>query len=123
MTRIAPAVLRRYLLGGQLPTGGCLRRVGPGRRSPRCWCPHRYHSTQASSTLEDIIPETTIPFRKQLKDEAKKRKVGGSRQKSKKDNQKLENWELTVGIEIHAQLNTERKLFSAAASTINDVPN
>lgn len=35
----------------------------------------------------------------------------------------LEDWELTVGIEIHAQLNTERKLFSSAASTFNDVPN
>ncbi|KAA8566448.1 hypothetical protein EYC84_009011 [Monilinia fructicola] len=37
--------------------------------------------------------------------------------------QSLDEWELTVGIEIHAQLNTERKLFSYAASTINDIPN
>jgi len=63
-----------------------------------------------------------IPFRKQLKDEAKRRKAE-SPKKSKGNNQKLEEWELTVGIEIHAQLNTERKLFSAAASTINDAPN
>lgn len=30
---------------------------------------------------------------------------------------------MTVGIEIHAQLNTARKLFSSAKSTINDTPN
>jgi aspartyl-tRNA(Asn)/glutamyl-tRNA(Gln) amidotransferase subunit B len=57
-----------------------------------------------------------------LKDEAKKRKSEHPK-KSKGSNQKLENWELTVGIEIHAQLNTARKLFSSAASTINDEPN
>jgi aspartyl-tRNA(Asn)/glutamyl-tRNA(Gln) amidotransferase subunit B len=124
MTRIAPSVLRRYLFGGQLPAGGCLRQ-------PR-YCPSaapslsakRYHGTQAPDTSTDsALPETTIPFRKQLKDEAKKRKAEGTGKKSKQNNQKLENWELTVGIEVHAQLNTERKLFSAAASSINDVPN
>jgi aspartyl-tRNA(Asn)/glutamyl-tRNA(Gln) amidotransferase subunit B len=57
-----------------------------------------------------------------LKDEAKKRKAEGAGKK-REDNQKLEDWELTVGIEIHAQLNTEHKLFSSAASTINDAPN
>lgn len=38
----------------------------------------------------------------------------------------LEKWELTVGIEIHAELNTACKLFSSAsasASEDNDVPN
>jgi aspartyl-tRNA(Asn)/glutamyl-tRNA(Gln) amidotransferase subunit B len=57
-----------------------------------------------------------------LKDEAKARK-SSVQKRSKSDNQRLDNWELTVGIEIHAQLNTARKLFSAAASTINDEPN
>ncbi|KAI9777801.1 MAG: hypothetical protein M1816_004413 [Peltula sp. TS41687] len=36
------------------------------------------------------------------------------------DNKK---WELTVGLEIHAHLNTERKLFSEAATSEVDVPN
>lgn len=35
----------------------------------------------------------------------------------------MDDWELTVGIEIHAQLNTEKKLFSGALSTSNDAPN
>lgn len=86
--------------------------------SQRCHAVQCLHTTTDSADLE-----TTIPFRKQLKDEAKKKKVESLGKKSKKDNQKLEKWELTVGIEIHAQLNTARKLFSPAASTINDEPN
>ncbi|POS87614.1 hypothetical protein EPUL_001612 [Erysiphe pulchra] len=38
-------------------------------------------------------------------------------------NRKTQDWELTVGIEIHALLNTERKLFSPALSTINQKAN
>ncbi|KAL8866146.1 MAG: hypothetical protein Q9174_006471 [Haloplaca sp. 1 TL-2023] len=61
-----------------------------------------------------------VPLRKQLKDEAKERKkrkkqtdagtFGESR--SSIDPALLEEWQLTVGLEIHAQLNTEHKLFS-----------
>ncbi|KAG0647231.1 Glutamyl-tRNA(Gln) amidotransferase subunit [Hyphodiscus hymeniophilus] len=94
MTRTPPAVLRKYLFGGQI-----------------------------SRTGYSADPAPTIPFRKQLKDAAKKRKSEGAAKTSREDNQKLEEWELTVGIEIHAQLNTARKLFSTAASSINDVPN
>jgi aspartyl-tRNA(Asn)/glutamyl-tRNA(Gln) amidotransferase subunit B len=86
----------------------------------------RFLRTQSDSAaiLDSSLREAhAVPFRKQLKDEAKKRKIEGAGLKSKKNNQKLDDWELTVGIEIHAQLNTERKLFSAATSTINDVPN
>ncbi|KAL2210925.1 Glutamyl-tRNA amidotransferase subunit B, mitochondrial [Sarocladium strictum] len=43
--------------------------------------------------------------------------------KSKSDSQTVDGWELTVGIEIHAQLNTARKLFSPAATSFNDEPN
>jgi aspartyl-tRNA(Asn)/glutamyl-tRNA(Gln) amidotransferase subunit B len=124
MTRISPSILRRYLVGGQLPTGGCLRRLRHGRPTAQSLYPRSYHGTQLPDTTADSAgPETTIPFRKQLKDEARSRKAEGSGKKSKQNNQKLEKWELTVGIEIHAQLNTARKLFSAASSSINDVPN
>jgi aspartyl-tRNA(Asn)/glutamyl-tRNA(Gln) amidotransferase subunit B len=60
------------------------------------------------------VPEP-LPLRKQLKDEAKaKRTAGlkGASQPSGATQKNLEDWELTVGIEIHAQLNTARKLFS-----------
>lgn len=55
------------------------------------------------------------PFRKQLKDEAKAKRSAESSYTSKpsiENQKKLKDWELTVGIEIHAQLNTARKLFS-----------
>ncbi|KAF2426214.1 hypothetical protein EJ08DRAFT_380439 [Tothia fuscella] len=38
-------------------------------------------------------------------------------------NPRLKNWELTVGIEIHAELNTARKLFSSALTSYNAEPN
>lgn len=69
----------------------------------------------------DAIP---TPLRKQLKDEAKRRKLENkSKVKSLKPQDRIEGWELTVGIEIHARLNTERKLFSPAYSTNTSEPN
>ncbi len=38
----------------------------------------------------------------------------GSANKRKAKDSSADRWELTVGIEIHAQLNTERKLFSSS---------
>ena len=65
-----------------------------------------------------------MPLRKQLKEQAKALKAAGRKKKAKADNQTVTGWELTVGIEIHAQLNTARKLFSpATASALNDTPN
>ncbi|CAI4215544.1 unnamed protein product [Parascedosporium putredinis] len=50
-------------------------------------------------------------------------KKEGVKPKKKSDNQTVDGWELTVGIEIHAQLNTARKLFSHATASSNDDPN
>jgi aspartyl-tRNA(Asn)/glutamyl-tRNA(Gln) amidotransferase subunit B len=58
-----------------------------------------------------------------LKDQAKALKASGKKKKKNADNQTAPGWELTVGIEIHAQLNTSRKLFSPAATSFNDPPN
>ena len=77
---------------------------------------------QTSTTPKDIVP-----FRKQLKDEAKRKWPKGNSEVSKKSSKgcdpRLEKWELTVGIEIHAELNTARKLFSSAATSSSDAPN
>ena len=55
-----------------------------------------------------------VPYRKQLKEEAKQRRAAKhlSNEETEEKDARLEKWELTVGIEVHAQLNTERKLFS-----------
>lgn len=74
-------------------------------------------------------PKDDVPFRKLLKDAAKQKKKqnrGASRPSPEhpiNKDAKLENWELTVGIEIHAELNTARKLFSSAATSVNEEPN
>jgi aspartyl-tRNA(Asn)/glutamyl-tRNA(Gln) amidotransferase subunit B len=63
-----------------------------------------------------------VPLRKQLKDEAKAKKSASSEMRGKTKKQdidpRLKNWELTVGIEIHAQLNTARKLFSCTCKRV-----
>lgn len=73
-----------------------------------------------------------MPFRKQLKDEAKRKREarrldaiqGNTLGAGKKSNGlKSRKWKLTVGLEIHAQLNTERKLFSDAMTSEDGAPN
>ncbi|KAF2274830.1 uncharacterized protein EI97DRAFT_434732 [Westerdykella ornata] len=74
-------------------------------------------------------PKEDAPFRKALKDAAKKKRLENRGKAQSSDNPsgssefKSEKWELTVGIEIHAELNTARKLFSSAATSVNDTPN
>lgn len=63
-----------------------------------------------------------MPLRKQLKDEAKRAKKQG-KNRPKNESQVVDGWELTVGIEIHAQLNTPRKLFSPATTASDGEPN
>ncbi|MCJ1465217.1 hypothetical protein MMC07_003833 [Pseudocyphellaria aurata] len=79
---------------------------------PRRRLPIRHVSLTHESTLQN----ETVSFRKQLKDEAKQRRAAeekASRDTGKNKARQLDRWELTVGIEIHAQLNTDRKLFSS----------
>ena len=124
MVWLPTIVLRRYLLGGQVSRTGCLHSIGQKHISPKSLSYHKDHGRRSTHTgTHTADPTTTIPFRKQLKDEAKKRKAEAAPKISRGDNQRLEKWELTVGIEIHAQLNTARKLFSSATSSINNAPN
>lgn len=86
--------------------------------------PHPLHSPSAiqffssSRSIRDVTPQTSsaatsdpVPLRKQLKQDAKAAKA---RKKETKEREEAtrQKWELTVGIEIHAQLDTEAKLFS-----------
>lgn len=59
---------------------------------------------------------------KRLRDWAKAQKAAGK--KNSDELQTVPGWELTVGIEIHAQLNTPHKLFSSATPPLpSDQPN
>ncbi|KAI1803240.1 GatB/GatE catalytic domain-containing protein [Daldinia bambusicola] len=133
MPRLRIATLSRYLLNGQFSTRGCLKyraRTIPGIiqnsiRLTSLWSSQaRAVHTESTSPLPNNTPPTVhVPLRKQLKDEAKKQKALGKKKKKNANNQVVDGWELTVGIEIHAQLNTAKKLFSPATTSFNDDPN
>ncbi|KAK3072041.1 hypothetical protein LTR53_007551 [Teratosphaeriaceae sp. CCFEE 6253] len=103
--RVAPLHLSRALTGAV---------VGAARRPRQCivayWLQSR-HLTAATAPSQEAIP-----LRKHLKDEAKRKKsdAKGQSNKTSPDDPRLQKWELTVGIEIHAELNTACKLFSPA---------
>jgi aspartyl-tRNA(Asn)/glutamyl-tRNA(Gln) amidotransferase subunit B len=105
----------------------CLRRVRKLPLAPAT-LPNP-SSPKALHTDSKTPPSDDAPFRKLLKDAAKRKKKegraasGSSRESSKPQNARVEKWELTVGIEIHAELNTARKLFSSAATSVNAEPN
>lgn len=67
-----------------------------------------------------------VPLRKQLKQQAKALR-SHKRQRKEDEEASRQEWELTVGVEIHAQLNTEAKLFSStflfSALPTLDIPN
>ncbi|KIV82637.1 aspartyl/glutamyl-tRNA(Asn/Gln) amidotransferase, B subunit [Exophiala sideris] len=63
-----------------------------------------------------------VPLRKQLKAAAKAAKRASEPAASESPDV-LQDWELTVGIEIHAQLNTAHKLFSSASTIATSQPN
>ncbi|SPN99162.1 probable Glutamyl-tRNA(Gln) amidotransferase subunit B, mitochondrial [Cephalotrichum gorgonifer] len=126
MTLTSVARLSRYLLDGHISRRGCLALQRPWyTTTPQLQTTRLIHTTAEDSPPTAGAPSRPIPLRKKLKDEAKrlKREGGGKKKKAKTDNQTVDGWELTVGIEIHAQLNTGRKLFSRAASSFADEPN
>jgi aspartyl-tRNA(Asn)/glutamyl-tRNA(Gln) amidotransferase subunit B len=127
MGRIPTAELGRYLLTGQISRHGCLRaglpRI-PTRSAAFRQTQHFASQVETSTTPAPNASAAPVsPLRKQLKEQAKALKASGKKKKKNADNQTVPGWELTVGIEIHAQLNTARKLFSPAATSFNDTPN
>ncbi|KIY02864.1 uncharacterized protein Z520_01329 [Fonsecaea multimorphosa CBS 102226] len=63
------------------------------------------------------------PLRKQLKDAAKAVRTLPPAATAAESPDILPDWELTVGIEIHAQLNASRKLFSPGITAPSTIPN
>ena len=94
----------------------CTRAGFPGAQLSLLHTATQSRNLQTNSTSSAL----TTPFRKQLKDAAKARK---KEPKHSGEPDRAKRWELTVGIEVHAELNTARKLFSRAATSVNAVPN
>ncbi|KHN97159.1 glutamyl-tRNA(Gln) amidotransferase, B subunit [Metarhizium album ARSEF 1941] len=127
LRRVPISELGRYLLHGSISKRGCLagrHDLGQNRVTLRASIPLSAN-VRAASTIASPAASSTeslVPLRKQLKEEAKLAKKQG-KNNSKGNPQTVDGWELTVGIEIHAQLNTARKLFSPATTSFNDEPN
>jgi aspartyl-tRNA(Asn)/glutamyl-tRNA(Gln) amidotransferase subunit B len=84
------------------------------------------HFAASHHLFDDVGNESgSIPYRQQLKHEIKQRKRHAleNRPPYNKESDGDANWELTVGIEIHAQLDTERKLFSNVTTSTTNEPN
>ncbi|KAK1918253.1 hypothetical protein P3342_000973 [Pyrenophora teres f. teres] len=84
-------------------------------------------------TIRYLQIETSTSFRKTLKDAAKEQKKVKKKKRWGSDepldpailnkHARAEKWELTVGVEVHAELNTARKLFSKATTSVGEAPN
>ncbi|ODM19300.1 Glutamyl-tRNA(Gln) amidotransferase subunit B, mitochondrial [Aspergillus cristatus] len=115
----------------------CLRQSRRAARSLCSQCYQLYHRTHPAPPHPNPIAATRfffstqtstatdadrVPLRKQLKQDAKSVKA---RQRETRDKEEAsrQQWELTVGVEIHAQLDTEAKLFSRASTVLSEVPN
>lgn len=72
-----------------------------------------HFSSLANRNLQSA-PADRVPLRKQLKQEAKTLKAQ-KKQRKESEEASRQTWELTVGVEIHAQLDTAAKLFSRIA--------
>lgn len=68
-----------------------------------------------------------VLYGKELKEDFKRRrshKQAIANQKLPEDQTtSLANWDLTIGLEIHAQLNTSHKLFSSSVTSVDETPN
>lgn len=95
---------------------GCRPRHGHAWITPSAE-PTAFCSAQTS--LYTTEAGNDLPLRQQLKVEAKAKrtaKLNFISRPSSESQKKFDDWELTVGIEIHAQLNTALKLFSRTHS-------
>ena len=78
-------------------------------------------SFDGSRPLHTAIPQRqeVTPLRKELKDVSKAARAAkrvSENGSAVANREQIDGWELTVGIEIHAQLNTPRKLFSGKST-------
>ncbi|PSR85701.1 PET112 family protein [Coniella lustricola] len=133
MARVPLPELRRYLLRGQLSTGGCLHLLrsraalrpsqlglGRGFTASALNRNQQQQLVEAESNIVAAPPSAQTPIRKALKAALKAQKKAPAPARR----QTIDGWELTVGIEIHAQLNSLRKLFSSASPpSPTDEPN
>lgn len=93
------------------PSSGAVRVLGRSIGRPLLIRPHNLHFSSVAACSLEAAPADRVPLRKQLKQEAKALK-NQQKQRRQSEEASRQEWELTVGVEIHAQLDTAAKLFS-----------
>lgn len=121
----------------------CQRLAATSLRSgaTRKWQTLRISSLQQQWNVPNLHPrsltteaarDSKLPYPKSLKVEVNRKRgiqglhdtQGNAKDSGRQSNSStLRKWKLTVGLEIHAQLNTEHKLFSHAKTSEDGVPN
>lgn len=96
---------------GPWPNSGAVRALGGLIHRPLPIRSHILHLSSVANCTRQAAPADRVPLRKQLKQEAKALKNQKKQRKQSEESSRQE-WELTVGVEIHAQLDTAAKLFS-----------
>ncbi|CAK4031756.1 Glutamyl-tRNA(Gln) amidotransferase subunit B, mitochondrial [Lecanosticta acicola] len=93
----------------------------PTFRAPRACIVSKWLQSRGLSKAP-VVQQETVPLRKHLKDEAKRKKADAKSAPNRKPSadSRLSKWGLTVGIEVHAELNTAHKLFSPAPALTQD---
>lgn len=113
-------MLRRWCVGRVVSIAHQLKHIP--WTSSRAFCIlHKLRNNRGNNV--ELVSAT--PLRKQLKEAARVAKKQERNDKAEleiRHRQKLAEWELTVGIEIHAQLNTASKLFSRTFYDVHPKP-
>lgn len=103
--------LRRLSMLQPWPYSGAVRLFARSLHRPLLIRPHNLHFSSVASCTLQSAPADRVSLRKQLKQEAKALK-NQKKQRRQNEEASRSDWELTVGVEIHAQLDTAAKLFS-----------
>ncbi|KAI9680894.1 MAG: hypothetical protein M1817_004334 [Caeruleum heppii] len=85
-------------------------------------CARRGFATKFG-TASDAFPPARKAYKETRKQDRIKRRHNEIQRTDDHKPSKHHDWDLTIGIEVHAQLNVDKKLFSSAAASINDAPN
>lgn len=93
------------------PSSGAVRSLSRTIHRPALIRPPHLHFSSVADCTRQSAPADRVPLRKQLKQEAKALK-NQKKQRKQSEEASRQEWELTVGVEIHAQLDTAAKLFS-----------
>lgn len=131
MSRIPPRLVNAYIFGSNIRANNCLSRrtprlsavTAPSASRHLTSTPRPLQELENSSTTASVSGAEPVPLRKQIKEEIKRRKADKRTQPAQANKESLEDWELTIGIEIHAQLNTSEKLFSSSPNVNGADPN